>query len=57
MKIVTVYESRMFDSGVDLGDLISGLPDGAEEIRIEVEEGRLRVSYCMRVMKRDKSKR
>lgn len=57
MKIVTVFESKVFASGIDLGDLISELPDGAEEIRIEVEEDHLRVVYCLRVMKKDKSRR
>lgn len=57
MKIVSVYESKIFESGVGLGDMIEELPDGAEEIVLMVEEGKIRVSYCLRVMKRDKSRR
>lgn len=57
MKIVTVWESKLFNSGIELGDLIQELPDGAEEIKLEVEGETIRVTYCIIVMKRDKSKR
>lgn len=57
MKVVVVHESREFESGIDLGDLISGLPDGAEEIKLMVEEGKIVCYYCLRVMKRERSKR
>lgn len=57
MKIVTVWESKIFENGIELGDMILGLPDGAEEIKLEVEGESIRVTYCIKVMKRDKSKR
>ena len=57
MKIITIHESKLFCNGVDLGDVVAALPDGAEEIKIHIEEDNIRVTYCVKILKKDKSRR